>query len=60
MARTGRYVFTPAGRASWQRRTIRDRIHYWIRKRSEEQPDVFIVTGYWQPVMPSAGFRHKK
>ena len=55
MATTGRYFYTPAKRQNiGMHFTLRDRIERRISKwrHREEKPDVYMVTGYFQPVYP--------
>ena len=55
MAMTGRWFEAPMhNRRIGHRLTIGERIQRWyrLRKRREEYPDVFMVTGFCQPVYP--------
>lgn len=49
----GRYIYTPAaGRKIGRRLTLIERIRRWRLLRRQETPDVYMVTGYCQPVYP--------
>ena len=51
---TGRYIYTPmAGQHIGRRKTLIDSIRQWIRRRTQEKPDVYMVTGYQAAVMPA-------
>ena len=48
-----RYCFNPAHAPKIGRRvTMVSRIRRWINKRRNGRPDVFMVTGYFNPVYP--------
>lgn len=55
MAMTGRYFYTPARRQRiGMRITLKDRVSRWFSRmrHKEARPDVYMVTGYFQPVYP--------
>lgn len=52
---TGRYCYCPmTAKRIGRRMTIADRFRSWQRKRrmAREEPDLFMVTGFYPPVFP--------
>lgn len=58
MARTGRYSYCPmTSKRLTMRITLADRIRAWKceRERRRETPDVYMVTGYYDPIRARRG-----
>ena len=53
MAKAGRWVFCPATNSKIGHRvTLADRIRRAMLERYREKPDLYMVTGYNQPIYP--------
>lgn len=48
---TSRYIYCPmTAKHIGMKLTLRDRIGRWWNKRHKTEPDVYMVTGYYQPI----------
>ena len=50
----GRWIFTPmTAKRIGRRKTLADRYRAWRIRMTQETPDVFMVTGYYEALRPA-------